>query len=542
MIADVLVVGSGPSGITAAGRLLELGREVTLMDASLPEDRYPHDVPARPFLSLRHEDREQHRYILGDDYEGVALGATGPLAQATPPRQHVFRRAKELFPAAADGFAAIESLAAGGLGEAWGAVSFPYTRHECEMSGLDADRLAPHYDAVARQIGLSGEMNDDLTPWRGSVRPLQGPPAPDRNACAVLAAYQRRRDSFHARGLRLGRPLLAMLTESIGSRQPNPGYGLDFWANHGGSVFRPTVVLDELRQRPGLTYQPGMLVLRWVDQGEQGVEVEAVDLTTGEMVTCRARTVLLAAGALGTTRIVLRSLSHYDRPVPLVCNEHALIPTVRLGGLGDGPEQGVHALAQLTAMIDPTGDQRHLAQAQFYSVTGLPLARLLRESPCAYRDAIAVFRTIATSLVILVLQHEDHPEPTKTCLLRQAASLRDDPLEFDYRTTTAEADRQRAAEGMLKREVRRLGCWPVRSVYPGAGSSIHYGGMLPYSSEPRPLTTGLDGRLHGTANVYVGDGASLRYLPAKGLTLTLMANAHRVADGLAPGSGRVRVA
>ena len=42
-------------------------------------------------------------------------------------------------------------------------------------------------------------------------------------------------------------------------------------------------------------------------------------------------------------------------------------------------------------------------------------------------------------------------------------------------------------------------------------------------------TTTPDGKLRNAPNVYVADGSSWRFMPAKGLTLTLMANARRVA-------------
>jgi choline dehydrogenase-like flavoprotein len=61
------------------------------------------------------------------------------------------------------------------------------------------------------------------------------------------------------------------------------------------------------------------------------------------------------------------------------------------------------------------------------------------------------------------------------------------------------------------------------------GASIHYAGTLPYSVEDRPYTTAPNGQLRHAPNVYVADGASWRFMPAKGLTLTLMANARRVA-------------
>jgi choline dehydrogenase-like flavoprotein len=38
-----------------------------------------------------------------------------------------------------------------------------------------------------------------------------------------------------------------------------------------------------------------------------------------------------------------------------------------------------------------------------------------------------------------------------------------------------------------------------------------------------------DGKLHGAKRVYVADGSGFNYLPAKGLTFTIMANAHLAA-------------
>ena len=46
---------------------------------------------------------------------------------------------------------------------------------------------------------------------------------------------------------------------------------------------------------------------------------------------------------------------------------------------------------------------------------------------------------------------------------------------------------------------------------------------------PKILETSLDGLLHGTNNVYITDGTSMPFLPSQNSTMTIMANAHRVA-------------
>jgi choline dehydrogenase-like flavoprotein len=64
------------------------------------------------------------------------------------------------------------------------------------------------------------------------------------------------------------------------------------------------------------------------------------------------------------------------------------------------------------------------------------------------------------------------------------------------------------------------------------GASVHYSGTLPMSVEPRAHTLTPDCRSHDFENLYFVDGTSFPSLPAKNLTMTLMANAARVADRL----------
>ncbi len=73
----------------------------------------------------------------------------------------------------------------------------------------------------------------------------------------------------------------------------------------------------------------------------------------------------------------------------------------------------------------------------------------------------------------------------------------------------------------------------MRPVRPQHGSSVHYATTLPFDTADKLLTTEPSGRLRGTKAVYIADGAAFAYLPAKGLTGTLMANANRVGQQVA---------
>ena len=73
---------------------------------------------------------------------------------------------------------------------------------------------------------------------------------------------------------------------------------------------------------------------------------------------------------------------------------------------------------------------------------------------------------------------------------------------------------------------------PVESFGSHSLGSLGSRRTLPFADDEGPLTCAHDGRLRPTASVYVADSAPWRFLPAKGLTFTLMANARRVADAV----------
>ncbi len=525
--ADVIVVGSGPSGAQAAQTLVERGCSVAIIDVGLTPGAEVAPMPERTFVDLRRTDDAQHRYFLGPDATGVPLDPLGAAPQVTPPRRHVLQTATGHRAVDGGGFAALESHALGGLGAAWGAVSFPYLDVELERSGLAPREMRASYERVAQRIGVSGGR-DALNAVRGPLETLQPPLEPDHNASALLAVADRHHARLDRARLFIGRPLLAALSVAQDDRAAIAGHDTEFWANQGDSVYRPVLTVRQLQRQPNFSYHGGWRVETFAENETDGVRLAAISADGATRREFRARRVVLAAGALGTTRIVLRSLGAANRPVPFVCNAHLYVPCVHLRQLGRPHAERCHSLAQLTMIHDPTGDRTHLVQAQMYSYRSLLLFRLLKEAPLPRREALWIMRALAPSFVIWAIEHEDEPSPRSFCQLRS-----DGVLEAVHPPIFAVKQRRRASEAALMRGMRQLGCWPIRRVHSGPGSSLHYGGQFPAGVGDDPLTTDPTGRLRGTRAVHVADGAALRYLPAKGLTFTLMANADRVAQQVA---------
>ncbi len=527
---DILVVGSGASAVNAAYPLVQAGRSVVMLDVGFEDTVYHKLIPPAPYAEVRRTDPRQHRYLLGDNFEGVPLGKIGAGPQVTPPRRHVLANTETLLPTVSTDFAAMNSLAIGGLAGAWGAVSFPYLDSELVKSGLDPQELRRHYEIVSKRIGVCGGRNDDLTALRGQLDELQLPLEPDGNAELIYSCYQRERSTLSRERVYLGSPFMAVLTQPRNGRSPNPYHDMDFWTNEGGSVYRPQLGVPELQKYPNFSYRRPYLVERFEEKGPGEVSIYAKSLTGHQGEVFQARRLILAAGAMNTARLVLRSFRQYNQPLPMTCNETTYIPCLHYAHLGRKPKDRCHSLAQLTMIYDPTGDQQHLVQAQLYSYRSMMLFRLLKDLPLPCRETLRILQAIAPSLVIVVLQHEDSPNAGQTCVLRPSTDGTGDMLEIAWRPPPETVRHQRKCEKVMMRALRQLRCWPAKTLSPGHGTSAHYASQLPMTQEDKPLTTEPSGRLRGTTAVYVADGAALAYMPAKGLTFTLMANANRVGS------------
>src|SRR6185436_15045664 len=162
-------------------------------------------IPRRPFQELRRDDPTQHRFFLGDRFEGIPFGPVRVGAQLTPPRMHILADAADRIPVDADGFAVSMSLARGGLGAGWSAGVFPFSDEELRAMDLDLARLKPHYDAVAERIGVAGDP-DDLAPFFPASPSMMPALDIDTNGEVVFARYERRRPKLNAQGFFLGRP------------------------------------------------------------------------------------------------------------------------------------------------------------------------------------------------------------------------------------------------------------------------------------------------------------------------------------------------
>ena len=282
---------------------------------------------------------------------------------------------------------------------------------------------------------------------------------------------------------------------------------------------------------PNFAYDGGALVARF-DETADGIDGRRLStFATARPAGIPADASCSPPECLGSARIVLRS-NGADARLPLLCNDYTYVPSLVPARLGRSMPEHAQSLTQLALFHERASAD--IAVGTIFSYRSLLLFRLLREMPLGVRDARTLMQYLLSGFIIAGFDHpQDRSEGKHVWREPDRSSPTGDRLAIAYELTEAERRDHRARERGFASVLRTLGAWPIRRVHPPLGSSLHYAGTLPFAQDERPFTLAPDGRLHGARNVFVADASGFTFLPAKPVTLSLMANAHRVAAGIA---------
>jgi len=512
-----------------AQTLTEAGRKTLLIDAGFAGETNGSVSDNVDFHKIRTSGRDQQDIFLGKQFEGIDWGAAKAGSQLTPARKFVIERVSELLPFETNGFYPFESLAYGGLGAAWGLGCFKFSPAELEKAHLPVDAINSAYQVVAERIGVSYTPDDIENYAMPGVKHLLPSISIDDNARSILQRYERKRSTFHQKNFSLGVTPQALLTKDKDHRKATDYSNMDFYDNRGLSAYRPDVTIDVLKKAPNFLYQSGILVTTF-EENDDYVKVSGIIIDTNERVTFKTKKLLLACNVLGSARIVLRSFKKIGHSLPLLCNPYSYLTcliTQRLGKLTTSKQTST---SQLSLFHNRDNTNVDIAMASLYSYSSLMLYRVLKEAPLNFKDGLQFMQYIIPATLIAGIHHPDAQSESKYIQLKPHGDNRTGDILFThYSLGSAEKKAIEQREKLFGQMLFKLGCVPLKKITPAIGSSIHYAGTLPFSKKEEMFTVQPDGRLSHTKNVFIADGSGFTFLPAKGITLTLMANAHNTA-------------
>ena len=512
--ADVIIVGSGPAGAAAA---LELSKRthVLMLDVG-------HSAPAES----PHEDRFVE--LLGEGLEGMSIITEPYLSPKlrSPLFRYVTRSWRELSPINSKNFKGELSLALGGLANAWGSGLYEFDDTDLRDFPISYSELQPFYLSLTKHIGISGG-GDEIANLLGSNEGLL-PPMPLTGSLKKLSACSQRPkiESLLKRNrIQIGRQRLGVLTGPYRGRPAYSFDGKDFFRPGKAAIYNPADTVRELETLGKLRVRRGVLVKQFEEHSD-GVRVDALDLASGQPVEFFARRLLLGAGAINSARIVLQSFKDYSTRLPMLENPVSFIPFIHLASLGLGSKENSFTGAQLALIFD--GPEHHdRVQGSFYNLSGVLSSDFLFDFPFSASGNLFCLAKVLEAMAVLQIYYSDAPNPASSLSLSPEGALE----------VHCPARRFGKVESKLIKVLRKMGFWSARFLvrYAEGGSSFHYAGTLPMreAGDSVGFSTDPFGRLNRCKHVYVVDASSFPVLPAKNLSLTIMANAMRIASKLA---------
>jgi len=521
----IVVIGSGPAATAATSALVERGERVTMLDigrrlepenqaavarmASVPPSGWNIDDLDLVSGSSENTDDELHPKRLH--------GSRFCFAGEDSPNRIVWNGRA--------GFR--HSDAEGGLSNIWGAALLPSRQQDMKEWPISIADLEPHYRAVMEFLP-STAVEDGLENILPSYTRRATPLAPSQQGSALLRDLARAKDKLRSAGIHFGRSRLAIEASGNAGSQPCAYCGLCLSGCPYSLIYETSRTLAPLIASGKLIYRRGHLVQKIENQGD-GVAIVGKDLENNTPFRIHASRVFLATGVLPSAKIILSSLGRHGTPIELKDSQYFILPMLRFRGTADVESERMHTSAQVFMEMDAPAVSENLVHMQAYGYSQMLVRELDRTfmrpmmKPAAIRKAL-----LGRLMVIQGFLHSNDSGHTRLVLKNDGGEER-----LIATTTTFPHARKTAmrAAWKLVRQAKALGAIPLIPFMrvPPAGAGYHSGGSFPMRPNPGELETDPLGRLPSMPRVYLVDSSVFPSIPATSITLSVMANAHRIA-------------
>jgi choline dehydrogenase-like flavoprotein len=520
----IFVIGSGPAGVACSSALLDAGEKVTMLDAGLELESSRRtqltNLQSMPSTSWPKESIGFLRGGVEATKDGIPmkLAYGSDFAYRDPIGQLIN----------SDGAYGKQSFARGGLSNVWGASVLPYRTEDMSGWPITAGDLAPHYRAALAMMPLAAR-HDRLEEQFPLYHDDPGTLGCSSQAEALLRDLELNASKLSARGVRFGASRLAVQAEGAGGKPGCVHCGKCLYGCPYEFIYSSAHTLQKLLGNSAFAYRAGVVVDRLEELGSQ-VEVTGRRLAGAEPFQMRADKIFVACGVFSTARLMLASFDAYGQPIHALDNCYFLLPLLRYRSRPEALSERLHTLAQaFIEMVDPAIGP-HRAHLQVYTYNELfreEMARMMGP----LRGALPVIQRSALGRLLLI-QGYLHSEQSARIriILRRGKEGVSPSLEVAGELNPQTRPALAALGRRLWAERGALRAVPVsrmlRVGLPGRG--FHTGGTFPMRANPGPFEVDVLGRPHGFTRVHIVDSSVFPSLPATTITLSVMANAHRI--------------
>jgi choline dehydrogenase-like flavoprotein len=421
----------------------------------------------------------------------------------------------------------VVSGAYGGFSTTWGAQTMVYSAASFNDWPFPRTELETDYRAILSQIPYAGEQ-DDLAEYHPLWGDADHLPPLSENAAKILDAYARHRVQVRRRGVIVGRARLALRASACVS------CGLCMTGCPYSYVYSAAQTFDQLIAEKKITYAGGYLALR-LGENDGGPFVEVRNLATGAIETMRADKIFVACGAIGTTRLVGSSLDMFTEPIHFQESPQFVMPFASIRAHSAITQDNSFTLNQFNLLLPFDEAGKDLVQIHGYPYNDAmddAVPQILK-TPAMRTIRAMVLKRLTVGLGYLPSWWTPGFDVT---LERPASSGDLAPVNVGppAHDTGQSFKRLRAVNARLLRVAPFLGVAPVLPMVSlsAPGKSYHFGGSFPHATNPSGRESDVLGRVDAWRSIHLVDASVFPTVSATTFTLTIMANAHRIARRL----------
>lgn len=519
----IVVIGSGPAGVAAARALSAVGRGVTILDAGDKIERGKMDVfdtlassePA--YWSPELTRRARGAFPVGIKHVPLkpAYGSLFPYALDDPDLPITCLNADTL-----------PSLARGGLSNSWGASILPFHQRDIEDWPISLDELVPHYKAVLRFVPIAAEY-DELA----NIFPLytESPDTLRRSSQTrtLLSRMRRHTDALMTAGFTIGASRLAVIASMENPHRCRYS-GMCLYGCPYGSIYNASDTLEALVRDGKVEYRGGIYVDRLTEaNGSVTIDFHR-RRRPAEKGRLAATRVFVACGSISSTRLMLDSMGRGQTTCRLGDSQYFMVPMLTSRAAPISTATQGNTLAQIFVELNHERISKHTIHMQLYGYNDLMLSALTKQFPFAADKLERALRPLLGRLVAIQGYLHSAESPGIT-LHRKADRM---SVVGDGETIGAVSVKRLIRHLTANRHL--LGMMPIaRLAQIGRpGKSNHLGSSLPMRHAPTRMETDTLGRLSGWDRVHIVDASILPSIPATTVTISVMANAHRIATAV----------
>lgn len=516
----IIVIGSGPAGVSVSKALLKRGFKVTMLDVGREIDKEVEQkvskYRSKEMLSKADFD------LLSRDSDVNLSGVEEKKLFGSSYANRLSRH----FSVKKNNTLIYLSFAKGGLSNLWGRLMMPLCQDDYKDWPLPPGALDKYYSQVLKYVPLAGRQ-DRLEQLLPLYTPFPGPMELSKQATLLDERMSACSKYLEDRGFFFGQSRLAASFDgSFGHSKKCRRCGLCLYGCVYDDLYSSAWTVNELSMDDNFTYLNGYIV-DFVENNKNYLTIHSLKDEDGSTKIFKADKVFLAAGSIASTRIILQSKKIYNKPVNLQVSDFYLMPSFTFFSGQKVIEENLNTCCQYFIQVKDRNIDSRLINLQVYTYTDHYLKAFKKASGFLFPIFKHFIRWFLDRFVVVFCYL--HSENSARINL----TLNDDGI---LDVTGEKNPQSRKIFNRLKRKLWKssikTGLFPL-PFFGGEqkiGNSVHYGGSLPMSLKPENFSTDIFGAVEDFKNLHVVDAAIFPSIPATSPTFVIMANAYRIGS------------